>query len=177
MRRVSEELPRGFSTTKSTKPWCKSSLSSSTTGRGPPVRPSSSELLSSPKKSKSLSRMEVDVKQIALQKITVRVIVVKTKIRIVKALVGLADLPAERQKNVSILIERDKFGRIPKIVALRRIRQKTPILFITGKRIQWARKRRRFFLSCHSIPPTMTTSNTSTCEILNAVCTLLSPVL
>ncbi len=93
------------------------------------------------------------MKQIALQKITVRVFVAKTKIRIVKALVGVADLPAERQKNVPILIERDKFDRIPKIVALRRIRQKTPILFITGKRIQWARKRSRFFLSCHSIHP------------------------
>jgi len=73
--------------------------------------------------------MEVDVKLIALQKITVRVILAKTKIRIVKALVGLADLPAERQKSVSILIERDKLDRIPKIVALRRIRQKTPIPF------------------------------------------------
>src|SRR6266481_4947804 len=97
--------------------------------------------------------MEVDVKQIALQKITVRVIVAKTKIRIVKALVGLADLPAERQKNVSNLIERDKLDRTPKIIAFCGIRQKTPILFITGKRIQWARKRSRLFLSCHSIHP------------------------
>jgi len=46
------------------------------------------------------------VKQIALQKIPVRVIGAKPKIRIVKALVGLADLTAERQENVSILIKR-----------------------------------------------------------------------
>src|ERR1700757_4124957 len=97
--------------------------------------------------------MEVDVKQIALQKIPVRVIGAKPKIRIVKALVGLADLTAERQENVSIFIKRDEFDRIPKIVAFRGIRQKAPILFVTRKRIQGTRKRSRFFLPYHSIRP------------------------
>jgi hypothetical protein len=86
-----------------------------------------------------------------MQKITVLVIGAETKIRVVKALVGLADLRAERQENVSILIERNEFDRIPKIVAFRRIGQKAPILFITRKRIQWTRKRSRFFLSYRSI--------------------------
>src|SRR5260370_3178013 len=97
--------------------------------------------------------MEVDVEQIALQKIAVRVIGAKTKIGIVEALVGLADFAAERQENVSIFIKRDEFDRIPKIVAFRRIGQKAPILFITRKRIQGMRKRSRFFLSHHSIRP------------------------
>src|SRR4029077_20330309 len=100
-----------------------------------------------------MSRVEVDVKQIALQKITVRVIGAKPKIRIVKALVGLADLAAERQENVSILIKRDEFDRIPRIVAFRRIGQNAPILFITRKGIYGPRKRSRFFLSYHSIRP------------------------
>src|SRR5260370_38217805 len=100
-----------------------------------------------------MSRVEVDVKQIALQKITVRVIGAETEVRVVKALVGLADLPAERQENVSIVIKRDEFDRIPKIVAFLRIGKKTPILLIARKRIQGARKRSRFFLPYHSIRP------------------------
>src|SRR6266851_4690214 len=47
----------------------------------------------------------------------------------------------------------DEFDRIPKIVAFRWIGGKAPLLFITRKRIQWTRKRRRFFLSYHSIRP------------------------
>ena len=62
------------------------------------------------------------MKQIALQKIPVRVTEAKPKIRIVKALVGLTDLTAERQENVSIFIKRDEFDRIPRIVVFRRIR-------------------------------------------------------
>jgi hypothetical protein len=54
----------------------------------------------------------------ALQKITVLVIGAETEIRIVQTLVGLADLATARQGNVSILIKRDEFDRIPRIVAL-----------------------------------------------------------
>src|SRR4029077_8790373 len=100
-----------------------------------------------------MSRVEVDVKQVALQKIAVRVIGAEPKIRIVKALVGLADPTAERQEDVFILIKGDEFDRIPKIVPFRWIGQKAPILFVTRKRIQSARERSRSFLSYHSIRP------------------------
>lgn len=51
------------------------------------------------------------MKQVALQKITVRVIGAETEIRIVKALVGLADLTAERQEDVFVLVKGDEFDR------------------------------------------------------------------
>jgi hypothetical protein len=112
------------------------------------------------------------VKQIALQKIPVRVIRAKPKIRIVKALVSPADLTAQRQENVSILIKRDEFDRIPRIVAFRRIGQKAPI----GSGYSGRGSEAGFSCPIIRFAPAMTTSNTSACEILNTVCTRLSPV-
>jgi len=94
--------------------------------------------------------MKVDVKQIALQKISIRVVGTEAKIRIVKPLVRLADLSAERQEDIFILSERDEFDRLPKIVAFGGIGQKTPILLVARKWIQGSRERSRFFLSHHA---------------------------
>ena len=76
------------------------------------------------------SEMEVAEQHVALQEDAVIVLRIVAPDRVVRVLVALAHLAAERQVGVAALVERDVFERVERIGAQRRVAQDGPVLLV-----------------------------------------------
>src|SRR5215831_5668987 len=85
---------------------------------------------------KALPGMEIPMKEVVLQQVSIRVLRRKAKVGVVKPLVGFAKFASKRNKNFAVTAKRNELDGIPRVIVFGRIPEKAPVLVVSWKGIE-----------------------------------------